>query len=54
MPGLAPAADGALRLADCLCWESLSTGDIAAFHRCAEISADLRLFGVCARLLGEG
>jgi hypothetical protein len=52
--GLAPAADGALRLADWLCWESLSSGDIAEFNRCAEISADLRLFGVCARLLAEG
>jgi hypothetical protein len=43
----------ALALADRLCWESLSSGDIAAFMRQAEISADLRLFGTCARLLED-
>ena len=52
--GLGLAADGALRVADSLCWESLSSGDLAVFDRCAEISADLRLFGVSARLLAEG
>jgi hypothetical protein len=52
--GLAPAADHALTLADGLCWESLSRGDVAAFTRQARISADLRLFGVCARLLADG
>jgi hypothetical protein len=44
----------ALALADRMCWESLSRGDTAAFDRQAAISADLHLFGVCARLLDEG
>ena len=52
--GLGPAALRALALADGLCWESLSRGDMAAFARQAEISADLRQFGACARLLPEG
>jgi hypothetical protein len=43
----------ALALADELCWDSLSRGDVRAFDRQAMISADLRLFGVCARLLDE-
>jgi hypothetical protein len=51
---LAPAAARALALADGLCWNSLSSGDMAAFTRQARISADLRLFGVCARLLADG
>ncbi len=54
MTGLAPAAEQALALADGLCWESLSRGDIAAFTRQARLSGDLRLFGVCARLLADG
>jgi hypothetical protein len=49
--GLAPAAMRAIAIADTLCWDSLARGDIAAFARQAEISADLRLFGTCARLL---
>jgi hypothetical protein len=53
-PGLRAAAVQALAMADRLCWESLSNGDIAAFTRQAEISADLRLFGVCSRLLSDG
>jgi hypothetical protein len=43
----------ALALADRLCWDSLSRGDAAAFSRQAAISADLRVFGICARLLDE-
>lgn len=43
----------ALALADKLCWDCLSTGDTASFDRYAAISADLRLFGICARLLDE-
>jgi hypothetical protein len=43
----------ALALADRLCWDSLSRGDITSFGRQAAISADLHLFGVCARLLEE-
>lgn len=51
-----PAAETAqaLALADRLCWESLSGGDTAAFYRQAAVSADLRVFGICARLLEEG
>jgi len=52
--GLASAARRALALADLLCWESLSLGDVPAFARQAKVSADLRQFGVCARLLREG
>jgi hypothetical protein len=51
--GLAPATGRALALADALCWESLSAGDVAVFARSADISADLRLFGECARLLAD-
>jgi hypothetical protein len=54
MAGLAAAAAGAIALADRLCWQSLACGDISAFARQAKVSADLRLFGVCARLLGDG
>jgi hypothetical protein len=43
----------ALALAEQVCWDSLSLGDTEAFDRQAAISADLRLFGVCARLLDE-
>lgn len=51
---LAPAAGRAVALADVLCWQSLGRGDVAAFALQASISADLRLFGVCARLLTDG
>jgi hypothetical protein len=43
----------ALALAEQVCWDSLSRGDTVAFDLQAAISADLRLFGECARLLGE-
>jgi hypothetical protein len=52
--GLASATLRALDLADALCWESLSRGDTTAFARQAKISAELRQFGVCARLLHDG
>jgi hypothetical protein len=51
---LGPAAARAIELADVLCWRSLALGDVAAFACQAGISAELRLFGVCARLLGDG
>jgi hypothetical protein len=51
---LAPAAKQALALADGLCWESLARGDAEAFTRQAAISADLRLFGICAQLFADG
>jgi hypothetical protein len=50
---LAAGTSRALALADQLCWDSLSRGDTASFTRQAAISADLRLFGVCAGLLQE-
>jgi hypothetical protein len=43
----------AVVLANQLCWDSLSRGDARAFDRQAAICSDLRLFGVCARLLDE-
>jgi hypothetical protein len=51
---LADEFASALALADRLCWDSLSAGDIDAFARQAPVSADLRLFGVCARLIDDG
>jgi hypothetical protein len=45
--------DRALALADEVCWDSLSRGDVGAFDGQAAISADLRLFGICARLLDD-
>jgi len=51
---LPSAAARALALADDLCWQSLSQGDTLAFARQARASGELRLFGVCARLLGDG
>jgi len=52
--GLGVAAVRALALADGLCWESLSHGDMTAFTRQSKVSAELRLFGACARLLPDG
>jgi hypothetical protein len=43
----------ALALADRVCWDSLSRGDTATFDRQAAATADLRVFGICARLLDE-
>jgi hypothetical protein len=54
LAGLAPAARRALALADDLCWESLSRGDLPAFTRQARAAAELRDFAICARLLREG
>jgi hypothetical protein len=51
---LGPAAARAIELADVLCWRSLARGDIDAFSRQAGVSADLRLLGICARLLADG
>ena len=44
----------ALALTNRLCWDSLHRGDAAAFSQQAAICAELREFGVCAGLLGEG
>jgi hypothetical protein len=43
----------ALALTDRLCWDSLERGDPAAFTCQAAICAELRDFGICARLLDE-
>ncbi len=50
---LAAEVASALALADRLCWDSLSAGDIDAFARQAPVSADLHLFGVCTRLIDD-
>jgi hypothetical protein len=41
----------ALRLTDALCWDSLTQGDMSAFRRQAEVSAQLCEFAVCTGLL---
>jgi hypothetical protein len=51
--GLAGAAADALAVADRLCWDSLARGDIPAFTRQSQVSAELRQFGICARLLAD-
>ena len=43
----------AMALADRICWDSVSRGDIDAFARQAPVCADLRLFGVCAGLIDD-
>jgi len=48
-----PAARRALMLADGLCWESLSRGDVVAFASQATLAGDLRLFGISAQLVGD-
>ncbi|HTR94917.1 MAG TPA: hypothetical protein VMI73_24565 [Trebonia sp.] len=53
-PWLAAEVASALALADRLCWDSLSAGDVGAFARQAPVCAELRLFGVCARLIDDG
>jgi hypothetical protein len=51
---LTSVAVRALELTDRMCWDSLARGDAAAFARQALSGAELRDFGVCAGLLGEG
>jgi hypothetical protein len=43
----------ALELTNDLCWSSLARGDTAAFARQAELSAELREFGVCSSMLDD-
>jgi hypothetical protein len=43
----------ALELGNRLCWDSLGRGDVVAFSRQAAMCAELREFGLCARLLNE-
>jgi hypothetical protein len=51
--GLASATARAMVLADVLCWDSLTRGDITAFAHQAEILAELCQFDIGVRLLGE-
>lgn len=51
---LPPVTACALELADGLCWDSLSGGDLGSFSRLAIIGADLREFGVCSGMLIDG
>jgi hypothetical protein len=51
---LAAVLARALALADRMCWDELTGGEIARFRRQAEIAADLRCFGVCAGLITDG
>jgi hypothetical protein len=50
---LAAEAARALAVGDGLCWDSLTRGDTAAFARQARVSAELREFGICARLIAD-
>jgi hypothetical protein len=50
---LPSVAARALALTDSLCWESLTSGDAAAFTRQAAICAELHEFGICAHLLDD-
>jgi hypothetical protein len=54
LTGLPAAVTRALAVADRVCWDSLARGDTAAFARQARVSAELRQFGICARLIAEG
>jgi len=49
--GLAGVSARAMALADALCWESLSRGNIAAFNHQAEILAEIDQIDVGVRLL---
>jgi hypothetical protein len=51
---LAATVTRVLALADGMCWDSISRGDVDEFDQQARISADLRLFGLCARLFPDG
>ncbi len=50
---LASVAVRTLEVADCVCWDSLTRGDAAAFIRQAAVCAEVWEFGVCAGLLEE-
>ncbi len=54
LPALGSVVVRALKLTDDLCWNSLTQGDTGAFTRQAFVGAELRTFGICAGLLGEG
>jgi hypothetical protein len=51
--GLSSATARAMALADGLCWDSLSRGDVAAFAAQATTLAELCQFDISVRLLGD-
>ncbi len=53
LPALGSVVARALKLGDHLCWDSLVCGDALAFSRQAAVCADLREFGICARLFED-
>jgi hypothetical protein len=53
LAGLPAALAHALAVAEMMCWESLARGDAVAFARQAGVSAELRQFGICARLIAD-
>lgn len=53
-PALSAVVARALEYVDSLCWESLQSGSVTAFTDQAVLGAQLREFGVCARLLDDG
>ncbi len=50
---LAAVATRALDLINAACWDSVASGDTAAFHGQAVVAAELYDFGVCAGLLAQ-
>ncbi len=50
---LGAVAVRALDVADCVCWDSLTRGDTAAFVRQAAVGSELWEFGLCAGLLED-
>jgi len=53
LAGLTTVVTHALAMADSLCWESLSRGDVVAFTCQARAAADLRQLSVCAHLIPD-
>ena len=43
----------AFEVTDAICWDSLARGDTVAFKCWAATGAELRDFGVCARLIDD-
>lgn len=53
LPDRAALGDAGDAVPEVVCWQSRAAGDVAASTRQTRVSADLRLFGVCARLMPE-
>ncbi|MGH3404164.1 MAG: hypothetical protein ACRDRJ_16915 [Streptosporangiaceae bacterium] len=51
--GLTAATATAIGIANRLCWDSLCSGDTAAFARQALVASRLRQFAVCGLLLAD-